>query len=81
MEPRIDKRPDNQLKAFEKCVNESAKQLCLKDVSFLNRRSTLLELARKRVGEEGYSRKATHGPKFMAKQKVVYRNARSTTKK
>ena len=55
-ESTIYKRPDGQLKVFEKCVNSAAKDLCLALLS----RSTLLELARKKVAEEGYTFKKGH---------------------
>ena len=59
-ESRIYKRPDEELKPFERSVNAAARDLCLKDVSLLNRRSTLLESARKKVAEEGYTFKKGH---------------------
>ena len=59
-ESKIYKRPDEQLKALEKCVNDAARDLCLNDVSLLNKRNTLLELARKKVAENGYSFKKGH---------------------
>ena len=59
-ESRIYKRPDEQLRVFEKHVNEAARDLCLKDPQILNKRSTLLELARKKVAEDGYAYKKGH---------------------
>lgn len=59
-ESKIYKRPDEQLKSFEKCVNAAAKDLCLEDVSLLSRRGTLLDLARKRVAEGGCTFKKGH---------------------
>ena len=35
-------------------MNAAAVELCLRDVSLLNKRGELLELARKRVADEGY---------------------------
>lgn len=41
-------------------MNQAAKNLCLSDVSLLNRRNALLELARKKVAEDGYVFKKGH---------------------
>lgn len=48
------------MKPFEKRVNEAAQDLCLSDVSLLNRRGTLLQLSRKKVAEDGYSFRKGH---------------------
>jgi len=54
---KTDKR---DLKDFEKRVNSAAAELCLKDLSLLKRRGDLLEMARKKVAEDGYVFKKGH---------------------
>lgn len=53
-EATIYKVKKRELTDFEKRVNSAAVQLCLEDVSLLNRRGELLQQARKRVAEDGY---------------------------
>ena len=43
-----------QLKHFEKLVNDAAVELCLADVSLLDRRGELLQKARRKVADDGY---------------------------
>ena len=49
-----------QLTNFEKSVNDAAIQLCLADVSLLDRRGELLKNARKKVADDGYVFKKGH---------------------
>ena len=49
----IFRKKERELKEFEKRVNSAAADLCLSDVSLLNKRGTLLQLARKKVADDG----------------------------
>ena len=42
------------MKDFEKLVNDAAIELCLADVSLLDKRGELLQKARKKVADDGY---------------------------
>ena len=49
-----------ELKDFQKKVNAAATELCLKDLSLLKRRGELLQMARKKVADDGYIFKKGH---------------------
>lgn len=75
-ESKIYRRPEEQLKDFERRVNEAAKDLCLSDISLLNKRNVLLKLARKKVAEDGYVFKKGH-----SRSKIYGQAASSSTPK
>ena len=56
----IYKRKEGELKEFEKHVNFAAAELCLNDVRLLDNRGKLLQLARKKVADDGYIFKKGH---------------------
>ena len=50
----IYQKSEGELKEFEKRVNSAAADLCLRDVKLLDKRGMLLQLARRKVADEGY---------------------------
>ena len=61
-EATIYKTTKRELKEFEKQVNAAAVELCLNNVRLLSRRGELLEMARKKVADEGYVFKKGRSP-------------------
>ena len=70
------KTESRDLTEFETRVNMAAGELCLNDISLINRRGDLLEKARKRVADEGYNFK-----KGFSRSKVYGRIETSSTAK
>ena len=56
----IYRKREGELKEYEKWVNSAATDLCLRDVSLLDKRGKLLQLARKKVANDGYVFKKGH---------------------
>lgn len=56
----IYRRNEGELKEFERQVNSAAAELCLNDVKLLDNRGKLLQLARKKVADDGYIFKKAH---------------------
>lgn len=54
-EATIYKGTKRELTDFEKCVNAAAAELCLNNVDLLNQRGELLQKARKKVSDDGYT--------------------------
>ena len=56
----IYRKREGELKEYDKWVNSAATDLCLRDVSLLDKRGKLLQLARKKVADDGYVFKKGH---------------------
>ena len=78
----IYKEGKRELRDFEKRVNAAASELCLENVGLLDRRGELLNLARKRVMEEGYVLKkgCWRSKVYSSPQSESTPNAQSLTK-
>ena len=58
------RKREGELKEYEKWVISAATDLCLRDVSLLDKRGKLLQLARKKVADAGYVFKKGHSLSF-----------------
>ena len=56
----MSRRNEGELKEFERRVNSAAAELCLNDVKLLDNCGKLLQLARKKVADDGYIFKKGH---------------------
>ena len=71
----IYRKREGELREYEKRVNSAAGELCLRDVSLLVKRGKLLQLARKKVADDGYVFKKGHS------RSLVYGISREPTPK